>query len=498
MTSQIPFSQVVSVVPGVLSAGGLAVDLTSVLLSQNAMAPYGTPLSFASASAVGTYFGTSSTEYAIAAIYFAGYQGASKFPGSMQIARYPETAIAGFLSSNLSAANSTLAAVQAMGSGTLILTVGGTQYTSGTINLASATSLSNAASLIQAAFTSPPFSVAFNTTSNQFVFTTTATGATATITYCTGTLSTLLCFTAATGAVLSQGAAAAVPATFMNTLLTQTQNWATFMTAWESILTEKQAFAAWSSSVAPRYLYVCQDSDVNALTANNTVTFGNYLQQNTMAGTCAVYGNYTHAAFVCGFAASLNFTALNGRATLNFKSQSGLSAYVTSQTNYQAVISNGYNTYAAFGSNNPANNANWMSPGSVSGIWLWADTYLNQIWLNANLQLAIVNMLTSVGSVPYNSQGNGLIYAACSGVLSSAVNFGAIRKGITLTASQIAQIQSVLGFDASSAITNSGFYLFIGQASGTTRQARQSPPMTLFYQDGESVQQINLSSIVVQ
>ena len=40
--STIPFSQVVQVVPSVLSANGIAVDLNGLVLTQNALAPYGT------------------------------------------------------------------------------------------------------------------------------------------------------------------------------------------------------------------------------------------------------------------------------------------------------------------------------------------------------------------------------------------------------------------------------------------------------------------------
>ena len=496
MASQIPFSQVVNVVPSVLSAGGIAVDLNGIMLTQNSLAPYGTMLTFSSAANVGAYFGQVSTEYALAQVYFNGFSTGTKTPGQLQFARYPETAIGAFLNGG-SIASLSLTQLQAL-TGTLIVTSNGTQFTSGTINLSGAASPSAAAALIQAAFTSPTFTVTYSSVTGGFIFTSTTTGATSTLTYATGTLATSLFLTQATGAVLSGGAAAATPAVFMSSILQITQNWATFMTVWESVLTEKEAFAIWSNGQGPRFGYICQDSDINALTANNTVTFGNFLQAGALVGTCAIYGTAFHAAFICGYAASLDFNRLNGRATAAFKSQSGLTAYVTNQSNYAAVISNGYNTYGAFGSNNPANNANWFGPGSVSGQWLWLDSYLNQIWLNANLQLAMVNLLQSVNSIPYNAQGYGLVNAAAMGPITAALNFGAIRTGVVLSSSQIAQIQFALGFDASAAITASGFYLQITPASAAVRAARQSPPITLYYQDGESIQQINLASIEIQ
>jgi len=495
--STIPFSQVVQVVPSVLSANGIAVDLNGLVLTQNALAPYGTVLNFADAAGVQSYFGASSDEATVASIYFNGYQNGTQLPGSLLMTRYPEVAIPGWLRSG-SMASVTLGQLQTF-TGTLAITIAGVVQTSGTINLSAATSFSSAASIIQSGFTSPGFTVSYNSTQSAFVFTTIATGATQTVGFAaTSTLATNLRLTQATGAIASQGADAGTPAGFMANILTQNQNWATFMTVWEASLTEKEAFAQWSNSASPRWLYVCQDSDVNVLTANSTITFGNYLQVNQLIGTCPIYGNLTHAAFVCGFAASLNFNRLNGRATLDFKSQSGLVPSVTNSTQYTAVLSNGYNCYGAFGSNNPANNANWFTPGSVSGEWLWADTYLNQIWLNANLQLSMVNLLTQVGAIPYNSQGNGLIYSAALDPINSAKNFGAIRAGINVSAAQAAEIQYATGVNAAPTIASQGFYLQILEATAQTRAARQSPPITLYYQDGEAVQQITMASIAIQ
>jgi len=495
--STIPFSQVVQVVPSVLSANGIAVDLNGLVLTQNALAPYGTVLNFADAAGVQSYFGASSDEATVASIYFNGYQNGTQLPGSLLMTRYPEVAIPGWLRSG-SMASVTLGQLQTF-TGTLAITIAGVVQTSGTINLSAATSFSSAASIIQSGFTSPGFTVSYNSTQSAFVFTTIATGATQTVGFAaTSTLATNLCLTQATGAIASQGADAGTPAGFMANILTQNQNWATFMTVWEASLTEKEAFAQWSNSASPRWLYVCQDSDANVLTANSTITFGNYLQVNQLIGTCPIYGNLTHAAFVCGFAASLNFNRLNGRATLDFKSQSGLVPSVTNSTQYTAVLSNGYNCYGAFGSNNPANNANWFTPGSVSGKWLWADTYLNQIWLNANLQLSMVNLLTQVGAIPYNSQGNGLIYSAALDPINSAKNFGAIRAGINVSAAQAAEIQYATGVNAAPTIASQGFYLQILEATAQTRAARQSPPITLYYQDGEAVQQITMASIAIQ
>ena len=110
----------------------------------------------------------------------------------------------------------------------------------------------------------------------------------------------------------------------------------------------------------------------------------------------------------------------------------------------------------------------------------------------------MVNLLTQVGSIPYNTQGNSLIYSAALNPINAAINFGAIRTGINVSAAQAAQIQYVTGVNAAPTIASQGFYLQIAEATAETRAARQSPPITLYYQDGESVQQITIASIVIQ
>lgn len=495
--STIPFSEVVNVIPGVLAANGSAVDLNGLILTQNSLAPYGSILNFSTAQGVQQYFGATSTEAAIANIYFAGFSNCTKLPKNIYFTKYPETNIASWLMGG-SLSNVTLGNLQTM-TGTLSITVNGTIQNSGTINLSSATSFSNAASIIQNAFTSPGFTISYSSQSSSFIFTNNTTGATSTLTYAaSGTLANELLLTNATGAILSEGANAANPASFMANILTINQNWATFMTTWESVIAEKEEFAQWSNSVQPRYLYVCQDSDANILNPSSTTTFGNYLQTNQLIGTCPIYGDYTHSAFVCGYAASLDFDRLNGRTTLCFRSQSGLTAWATNSTQYSAILANGYNSFGAWGSNNPANNQNWFFPGSVSGKWLWADTYLNQIWLNTNLQVAMIDLLTQIGSIPYNSAGYNLVYSACLDPINAAINFGAIRSGVQLSSAQASEIQFALGVNVGTTITAQGFYLQIQPASAQTRQTRQSPSMTLYYQDGESIQQLTLASIAIQ
>jgi hypothetical protein len=474
--------------------------MQGLLLSNSTRVPIGSVLSFPSASAVSTYFGSSAAESNAASLYFNGFLNSNIKPGSILFAQYPTAAVSAYLRGG-SLGSMTLAQLQAL-SGVLTLTVNGTVKTSSTISLSAATGFSNAATIIQAGFTSPPFSVSYDSIANAFVFTTTLTGATATITEATGTLSASLYLTVATGAVLSQGAAIATPTAFMNSLILTTTNWATFMTVFDPDFgagnTQKQVFQAWNVLQNNRYAYIAWDTDVTPLSSNAaTTSLGYILQAAASSGCVPIYGTtYEKAAFLCGAIASIDFTQHNGRSTLAFKSQSGLIIDVQNQTQLSNLIANGYNGYGSYATANQ--NFNFYYPGSVTGQYKWLDSFINQIWMNNSFQLNLMLLLTSVKSVPYNVQGYTLIEAACMDTITAALNFGAIGAGVPLSSLQAAEVNNAAGLAIDGILATRGWYLQILPASAQSRANRTTPPMTFWYMDAGSVQQINLGSVEVQ
>ena len=149
MTSSIPASAIVSVTPNVISAGGIGLDLGGLFLTANTRVPVGTVAAFTTADAVGTFFGTSSSEYAIAVQYFAGFDGSLIKPGGVLFTQYPSVAVPAYLQGG-DVSGLTLTALQAVG-GVLTLTINGEAVTSGTIDLSATVSFSAAAATIEAA-----------------------------------------------------------------------------------------------------------------------------------------------------------------------------------------------------------------------------------------------------------------------------------------------------------------------------------------------------------
>lgn len=575
----IPASELVNVIPGVLSPGGNPLSLNAVFLTDSTRIPIGSVQEFVTVDTVREFFGPTSIEAELAAKYFAGFSGAISLPGVLYFAQYNEAAVAAYLRS-ASFQGTTLAMLQAL-SGTLIVVIDGATITTPNIDLSTATSFTNAASLIQAGLQAPGSKfVGVGTISNgagaagnildvtavtsgtlkigdivvggplpaaitalgtgtggigtytvggaaqdfdpggaltvastatatydaqlaRFLITSPTTGVGSTIGYATGTLSAGLKFIALSGAQLSQGADAAVPAEFMPSVTIATQNWATFMTTFEPDTDTKIDFAEWVQTTNQRFAYVAWDSDLTPLAGPAPDSFGALCVAAEYNGIWPQWepaddnGNGRKAAFICGTVASIDFAQPNGRINFAYKGQAGLIADVLDVTTYNNLIGNGYNAYCAFATANDrfVN----TQPGSTPGMWRWFDPYINQIWLNSELQLALISLLTQVNSIPYNAEGYNLLRSACNDPIQRGLLNGVIQQGVTLSNSQRAQINTAAGnANAATAVQNNGYFLQILDASPEVRAARESPPMVLWYTDGGSIRTIVLASIDVQ
>lgn len=492
MTQAIPVSQIVTVNPSVVSAGGNALSLNAIFVDDNERTPLSSLLSFSNADDVGAYYGVTSAQKALADVYFGGFDISTKKPGTLFFGGYAKTARAAWLRGQ-SLAGVTLTQLQDV-FGALSITIDGVVH-AGAIDLHTATSFTDAASLITTVLGLTGSAVTWDATFSQFVVTSGTTGATSTITQGTGPAAAPLGLAAGT---LSQGGAIDTPASAMARIKPLSQNWADFMTTFEPTLDDKKAFAEWTKAQGLRYAYVCWDSDAGYATANNAAVFGSIADTMNYEGTVVVYNTAAVAAFVCGYAGSIDFQAINGRATPAFKSQGGLATTVDTEALAAAVLSNNASYYGLYQAPGAGNIYSILYDGRMNGSnFKWLDSFLNQIYLNAQLQLAIFNGLKSVNAAPYSSQGETYIRAWCADPITEALNNGTIRIGVELSNSQKATIAGQAGLDISNQLQTQGYYLQILPATAQVRQARQSPPVKLWYMDGGAIQQITLASIAV-
>lgn len=487
----IPASEIVAVNPAVSGSGGSPLTLAAVILTQNDLLPSDGVVGFGNNTAVKNYFGAASQEYELAQIYFLGSDNSTIKPGLLWFAPYNEVDRAAFLRSGSLAAID-LTTLQSY-TGILTLSIDGTPFTSGSISLAAATSFSNAATLIEGGFVGGTLTVAWSAVNSTFVISSPTTGVTSTITFCTGSLSDDLNLTQATGAILSQGADADTPETAMDRVVAATQNWVDFTTTWEPDLDTKLEFAVWTNAQNQRYMYVAWDTDVQAITNGSLLSFGAVVNGLEYNGVVAVYNTVELGVFVLGAVACIDFSRTNGRITLAFKSQSGFVPTVTDAQIADNLLENGYSFYGSYATAN--DQFNFFYNGQMAGNWQWIDPFVNQVYINSQLQLALISLLTNIGSIPYNQGGYSLIRAAMTDPITQALNFGSIRVGVTLSEQQKALVNAAAGLDVSGLIENQGYYLQILDPGTQIRGERGTPVINFWYTDGGAVQKITVASI---
>ena len=350
--------------------------------------------------------------------------------------------------------------------------------------------------------TSQPTDVAvtYDSVLGAFTITSGVVGAISTIDFASGTFSSLASFTEALGAVTSQGAAAAVPGTFMDAVVAENRAWATFFTAFDpdsSGNANKLAFSDWTNDQQNSYAYICWDTDMVPTTQNPaSSSLGALIETAQNSGTCLLWSaDAKRAAFISGTAASIDFSAKNGRTTFAYRKQSGLTAEVTSLSVAANLLANGYNYYGVWGAR--ADDFINFQDGHVSGDFAWLDSYLDQIWLNNLIQVALLNLLTNTKSIAFNTAGNGLIENSLQDSIEDALNFGAFGPG-NISDTQVAQINTAAGINIADTLQAQGYYVQVVTPTDAIRAARGPITVNFWYLDRGSVQKITVNSVAVQ
>lgn len=348
--------------------------------------------------------------------------------------------------------------------------------------------------------TAGALTVAYLSTPGAFVITTGTPGTADSITVAnTGALATAMGLTAAAGATASPGAAAGTPGAFMDGVVNEVTDWATFTTLWEPVSADKVAFFQWTHAQGDNYAYVCWSTEAEDVDPNATSGSAYALAQGAYNGTYYTYAPVNlalKAAFIMGAAACINFEEANGRRNFSYLKQASLSADVTDKDTAAILKAKRINFYGKLSSKKNSYNREMF--GFVSGEFLWMDSYINQIWLNSNLQEDLFLVLDTYPNIPYNTEGYSYISEGLGDTISTALSFGAIQTGITLTTAQANAVNTKAGTNVSSVLETEGWALVIQAATGTIRSGRGSPPIYFFYTDGESVNTLNLTSTEVQ
>lgn len=509
----IPLNNIVNIKPGVLDVGNNGNNLFGLMLTKTSGLAAGHISTFTSADQVRKLFGDKSVEYTLASVYFSGFTNSDRVAAQLYIAPYYKNIPVSLTGGSLG--SMTLDELRSL-SGDMTVNIGGTDYPAKKIDLSSVTSFSDAATKISVALfgkrnnkntsTTPVASVTFSVMSGAMVIThelsdeeKNSIAVDQTVISASGTLSENLYLTAETGAKPSVSEDISTVTKLLDRLRQQNLSFCSVFLTWDAEINEKLEFAEWANSMKDDVCVILNDTDPQAYAKASETAFAKVVTANNYESVVSVYDNLELCAFIAGYPAAWDLTKPDGRFTAAFRRSSLLKANVTDEEIANNLRDNGYNFYGVWASS--TSNFTFMYEGRISGQYLWLDSWFCQVWIRRQFQYYFIMTLLARGQIPYNTDGKGILTTAIKPAIDQYLNFGAIRPGISLADEQVQQLkQAGLNQSQINNITTVGYYLSVdmGRVTAQTRVQRASPPISFWYTDGQSVQQINMNSIEIQ
>ena len=517
MTATIPVSTYIPVTSNINNAISSQKVFAGISLTSNPAIPTTQIIQkFTSLAAVGEFFGNPSLEYTAASKYFASKQGVPLVPPYIYFGKYIVVAIAPYLNSGANTNTATLlTTLQAVTAGDITVTVDGTSYPTTSIDLSGATSLSNAASLLTAAIVTANtalnssglnFTITYSGTDNIFIASIPGTGSIKTMNYFTSTnpttgLATVMQFTLATNAVLSQGSDALTPQENMTALSAQfTDQFSIFFNdTMGGNLTDviNLAISEWVSNAGDAYNFNCWSNEVALESSTDTTSIWYLVTQagynNTSFFDEVIYNTSDRAAAAAGVFASIDLTQPNSAITLAFKQQDGLLPSVTSGSIAQILDTKGINYYGAIGIQGTTIVTNWFYGGYTSGKWTYIDNLVGQIWIAIQSQINLVSEFTNIGEVANDPDGQSLIRIALTQACEDAIISNVIVKGLTYDSVTAAEVLTTYGANVQE-LTNNGYIILNTLATQAVRQTRASSVWSILYAKGQAIQYVPINT----
>lgn len=494
----IPASYIVDITPRVISAGASGIEINGLFLTTNSQLPAGVVKEFVSSNAVAEYFGYESDEYNAAVVYFAGYQNSFKKPSVIKFASRVLNAVPAYLRGGK--LNTTFEALKAVTDGSFNISIDGTKKELTGIDLSSCNSLSDVGLKIQSAINTASVTVTYSALNEGFQITSGTVGAGSTISYATsgaeGTdLSSLLCLTSETGALISVSMEALSVAENMAIITGQDSNFVTITTLYNAEHEEALNLGKWSNSSGVSYCFIVWSNEASALMPDNNNDVVSVLSAAGITNFAGVYNSVSVAAGVMGTFASIDWNRLNGAIDLAFKKVDGLAPTVTTESDAAVLDKKTYTYMGKFATKNTE--FNFLYKGMIVGSYINISTYINAVWFNETIKNALLTGLSGVTKTTYNEKGYSFIRAWMSDPVNQALNNGVIQTGVTLSEAQKAQIISEVGDDVTPELFANGYYLLIQDPEALARSTGESPVITLYYTDGGVVKKLQIASTAI-
>jgi hypothetical protein len=438
-------------------------DLVGRFFTGNVFLPPETFLSFDSAAAVGEYFGTDSEEYLRAVFYFGWISKSVTQPGSIQFARWVNSAV-GPLVYSLKNNNTALADWTDITDGSFILTMGTFTFTLSSLDFSTASNLADVADVLEAAVQAQTGGGALWTAATVeyvselggFSLVGGATGAAAIVVESpdSGTDITpagLLGWlpkavntngTLSPGALWSPGADVETITDALTASNNSSNNFGsfTFLTNLDLTLDQVTEAAEWNYALNNIYLYsvavLPEDASEWATALEDIGGVGLTLSPELDPL------EYPEMAPMM-IEGATDYDRINSVQNYMFQIFD-LTPSVTSDSDaaaYDALRINYYGQTQSAGAQ-----IRFYQTGILQGTPtspLNMGVYVNEIWLKDAVTSALATMLLSQTYIPANAQGNSLVIGTVQGVVNQALNNGTISVNKTLTIPQQMYVTSV-------------------------------------------------------
>lgn len=490
----IPFARYVNIVSGV--GGGATVrqrDLILRLFTSSQFIGPDTVLEFdrANLAAIASLFGSTSPEYTRAASYFGYISPAISAPERISFASYRPLAVGAAVFGNTDF--KALTTLQNITAGAFSITLAGAVTNVAGVDFSAAVSFAAIAAELQTAigaaglpgsavtFANNRFSVQFadpGTVSIQA----TVSGA--------NDIATLLGLSEPVGAINVTGSGAVTPVEAFQASEQLTDNFGYAIFVPTLTIAEHETIAAYVDAANVKYQYGVPVSAANAAVWSAAL-IGYAGTALTLSPIATEYPEIIPAAIL----AATRYDRRNSVQNYMFKQNAGITPSVTDAVTADAMDALRVNYY---GDTSTAGQViKFYQRGTLCGgptDPVDMNTYANEQWLKDYAGSLVMGLLLSVGRVPANAQGVGMIANILQPAIDRALLNGTISVGKTLTAAQRVFLTQATGDDRAYLVVQSqGYILSVRMEPYTTTSGatEYKAVYELYYSKDDAIRRVD-------
>ena len=329
----------------------------------------------------------------------------------------------------------------ALSSNSLAINIDGTQYTNNSLDLSSATTHDEVATLITADVAGTIVGAVCVYGTYGYTITGNTTGVNGTIGFATGDIAEALGFAQHQGTI-SQGIAIETPVDALAACVTKGIDFVGLDLhkdmrdqTGKAVGINSLEIAQWCE--AAKKIFVNTTNDLSVLSSVSTSDIASQMKAATLRFTLTTFSK-TAAQYpsssVFGRAASVNFASIDSTITLNLKSMPGITVEDLTPNEYAVLTSKYASAIVKIGSDTNAYTSSRMASGS------WLDTTHGLLWLENRCEVDMFNLMyQSTNKIPYTQTGLNMAYEVLDRSLQSAVRNGLCAPGYTNTGEYLSE-----------------------------------------------------------